>query len=464
MSIKSISFGGEILTYLCVRSILDIFSLIMVVILILISSFFVATEFAIVRVRKSRVDELVAQGKPGAKAVEKVTGNLDGYLAACQLGITVTSLGIGWLGEPAVAHLIRPLFALFGFSEAIVSTVSVIIGFGIITFLHVVIGELAPKSFSIQKTEAVSLLVSPLLIIFNKVMYPFIWALNGASRFLVGLFGLPPATENGEVYSEEEVRTILSSSYQSGEINASEMGYLKNVFDFDERVAKEVMVPRTEIACIYNDNTYEENLEVLKKEKFTRYPVAEGDKDQIIGVINTKEFFNDFLNETPKEDFKGYIKPIVHVAENTPVHEVLTKMQKEHSYMAIVVDEYGGTAGLVTVEDIIEEIFGEIQDELDIDEIPMMQRTGEDMYLLNGRLLISDTNELLGTEIDDDELDTIGGWIFNQLGEAKSGLTIKYDNYHFTIKKVDRYQIKLIEAKRINKDNEDDDSAAAPKM
>lgn len=152
-------------------------------------------------------------------------------------------------------------------------------------------------------------------------------------------------------------------------------------------------------------------------------------------LLTRKNFFNDFLNETPKEDFKGYIKPIVHVAENTPVHEVLTKMQKEHSYMAIVVDEYGGTAGLVTVEDIIEEIFGEIQDELDIDEIPMMQRTGEDTYLLNGRLLISDTNELLGTEIDDDELDTIGGWIFNQLGEAKPGLSIEYDNYHFTVKK-----------------------------
>ena len=430
---------------------MDIFNLIMVAILILISSFFVAAEFAIVRMRRSKVDQLVAQGKPGARAAEKVISDLDGYLAACQLGITVTSLGIGWLGEPAVAHLIQPVFASLGLSEVVISTLSFIIGFGIITFLHVVIGELAPKSFSIQKTEAVSLLVSPVLIVFNKIMYPFIWALNRASRFLVGLLGLPPATESGEVYSEEEVRSILSISYKSGEISSSEIGYLNNVFDFDERVAKEVMVPRTEIVCIYNNNTYEENLEILKKEKYTRYPVAEEDKDRIIGVINTKELFNDFLNEKQKEDYKGYIKPIVHVAENIPVNEVLTKMQKEHSYMAIVVDEYGGTAGLLTVEDIIEEIFGDIHDELDIDETPMFQRTNKDTILLNGKLLIKDTNELLGTKIDVEELDTIGGWIFNQQSEVQVGTTIEYDNYRFTIKKVNGYQIKLIEAKQLDK-------------
>ncbi|RLL40597.1 HlyC/CorC family transporter [Oceanobacillus piezotolerans] len=430
---------------------MDIFNLTMVAILILISSFFVAAEFAIVRMRRSKVDQLVAQGKPGARAVDKVISDLDGYLAACQLGITVTSLGIGWLGEPAVAHLIEPVFASLGLSEVIISTLSFIVGFGIITFLHVVIGELAPKSFSIQKTEAVSLLVSPVLIIFNKIMYPFIWALNGASRFLVGLFGLPPATESGEVYSEEEVRSILSTSYKSGEISSTEIGYLNNVFDFDERVAKEVMVPRTEIVCIYNDNTYEENVDILKKEKYTRYPVAEEDKDRIIGVINTKELFHDFLNESQKEDYKEYIKPIVHVAESIPVNEVLKKMQKEHSYMAIVVDEYGGTAGLLTVEDIIEEIFGDIHDELDIDEKPMFQRTNKDTFLLNGKLLIKDTNELLGTEIDDEELDTIGGWAFNQQAEVQVGTTIEYDNYLFTVKKVNGYQIKLIEAKQLDK-------------
>lgn len=427
---------------------MEIFSLIMVAILIAFTAFFVASEFAIVKMRKSRVETLVEQGKPGSKAVDKVTSNLDGYLAACQLGITVTALGIGWLGEPAVAHLLHPVMNSLGLSDALVSTFSFIIAFGVITFLHVVVGELAPKSFSIQKTEAVSLLLSPLLVIFYKVMYPFIWFLNGAARVLVGMFGLPPATESGEVYSEKEVRSILSTSYQSGEINASEMSYLNNVFEFDERVAKEVMIPRTEIVCIYNDNTYEENLDILRTEKYTRYPVADQDKDHIIGIINTKEFFHDFLNNDQK-DPKTYVKPIVYVAENTPVNEVLTRMQKEHSYMAIVVDEYGGTAGLVTVEDIIEEVFGEIQDELDINEKPMFQRVDENTFVLSGKLLISETNEMLGIELDDEELDTIGGWFLTQEVEATTGTTIRYENYQFTAKEVEGHQIKFIEAKRV---------------
>ncbi|SDH74284.1 Hemolysin, contains CBS domains [Alteribacillus persepolensis] len=423
---------------------MEILSLFMVAVLIALTAFFVASEFAIVKMRKSRVETLVEQGKPGAKAVDKVTSNLDGYLAACQLGITVTALGIGWLGEPAVAHLLHPVIGSLGLSDALVSTISFIIAFGIITFLHVVIGELAPKSFSIQKTEAVSLLLSPLLVLFYKVMYPFIWLLNGAARVLVSFFGLPPATESGEVYSEDEVRSILSTSYESGEINASEMSYLNNVFEFDERVAKEVMVPRTEMVCIYNDYTYKENLDILRQEKYTRYPVADGDKDSITGVVNTKEFFHDFLHQKEK-NLKSYTKPILHVTEHTPVNEVLTNMQKEHSYMAIVVDEYGGTAGLITVEDIIEEVFGEIQDELDIDEKPMFQQTDADTIILNGKLLISETNELLGTNIDDDELDTIGGWFLAQHVEATTGTTIEYGSYQFQAIDVEGHQIKSIE-------------------
>lgn len=424
----------------------------MVAILIILTAFFVAAEFAIVKMRKSRVETLIAQKKPGAKAVDKVTSNLDGYLAACQLGITVTALGIGWLGEPAVAHLLYPALDSFNLPEATASTISIVIAFGIITFLHVVLGELAPKSFSIQKTEAVSLLLSPVLVAFYKIMYPFIWVLNGAARILVGLFGLPPATESGEVYSEEEVKSILITSHKSGEINDNEMLYLKNIFDFDERVAKEVMIPRTEIVCIYNDNKQEENIDIMRKEKYTRYPVADGDKDRIIGVVNTKELFNDYINKKEK-DALSYIKPIIHVAEYTPINEVLTRMRKEHSYMAIIVDEFGGTAGLVTVEDIIEEIVGEIQDELDIDETPMYERIDEDTFLLNGKLLISEANELLGTNIDDEELDTIGGWVLNQQVDAVPGTTIQFESHEFTVTEVDVHQIKLIEAKQISKDN-----------
>ncbi len=434
--------------------------MIIVAILILLTAFFVASEFAIVKMRKSRVNNLLEEGRRGAKAVDKVTSNLDGYLAACQLGITVTALGIGWLGEPAVEHLLHPLIANFNLSEVAVTTISFAFAFGIITFLHVVLGELVPKSFSIQKTEGVSLLLAPMLIVFYRVMFPFIWFLNGSARFIAGLFGLPPATESGEVYSEEEVRSILTNSHNSGEINDNEMNYLNNIFDFDERVAKEIMVPRTEIVCIYNDNTYEENIHILREEKYTRYPVADGDKDHIIGVVNIKELFNDYINQNER-DPKSYIKPVLHVAEHTPVNDMLTRMQKEHSYMAIIVDEYGGTAGLVTMEDIIEEIVGEIQDELDVDEMPMYQQLDEKTFLLNGKLLIDDTNDLLGTSIDDEELDTIGGWVLTHDINVDPGMTIEYEQYQFTVKEVDGHQIKLIEAKEMEQEDAAEEERSA---
>src|SRR5699024_250772 len=303
-----------------------------------------------------------------------------------------TALGIGWLGEPAVNQLLHPIFDQFNLSNTVASTLSVITAFSVITFLHVVLGELAPKSFSIQKTEAVSLLVSPVLILFDKIMYPFIWVLNGSARLLVRLLGLSPSSESEEAHSEEELRLILSNSYKSGEINASEMNYVNKVFELDERAAKEVMVPRTEMVCVFTDNTYEENFDIIKNGKYTRYPVADDDRDHIIGIINVKDLFNGMINQE-EDNINDYFRSIIQVVENTPVNELLVRMQKQRSHMAIVVDEYGGTAGLVTVEDILEEIVGEIRDEFDNDESPMIQEIDEDTILLDGKVLIAEINE-----------------------------------------------------------------------
>ncbi|HCX48097.1 MAG TPA: hypothetical protein DG757_03430, partial [Bacillus sp. (in: Bacteria)] len=212
---------------------MDILKLLMVIILIGLTAFFVAVEFAIIKVRSSRIDQLVSEKRRGALAAKKVTSNLDEYLSACQLGITITALGLGWLGEPTIKHLLEPLFLKLKFSPAISSTVSFIIAFAVITFLHVVIGELAPKTFAIQKAEQVSLLLSKPLIYFYRVMYPFIWALNGSARVVTGLFGLHPASEHEVAHSEEELRLILSESYESGEINQREFKYVNNIFEFD---------------------------------------------------------------------------------------------------------------------------------------------------------------------------------------------------------------------------------------
>ncbi|MEH7393856.1 hemolysin family protein, partial [Priestia megaterium] len=346
---------------------MDIFNLILLAVLIALTAFFVATEFAIIRVRSSKVDQLIAEGSSNAKAAKQVISNLDEYLSACQLGITITALGIGWLGEPTLSHLLSPLLDQLGISGALTKVLSVAISFAVVTFINVVVGELAPKTFAIQKAEKVTLLFVRPLILFYKVTYPFIWLLNSSSRLITGLFGLKPASENELAHSEEELRILLSESYKSGEINQSEFKYVSKIFDFDDRVAKEIMVPRTEVVSIDQEDTVEYILEMVQEERFTRYPVIDGDKDHIIGMVNMKEILTEIVMNNSKEkiDLKQYIRPVIEVIESIPIHDLLLKMQRERIHMAILIDEYGGTAGIVTVEDILEEIVGEIRDEFD---------------------------------------------------------------------------------------------------
>ncbi|WLD92168.1 hemolysin family protein [Alkalihalobacillus sp. AL-G] len=427
---------------------MEVFNLFMIVILIILTAFFVAAEFAIVKIRKTKIDALAAEGNANAIAVQKVISNLDGYLSACQLGITITALGLGWLGEPTIEDLLHPLFVGMGLSEPVTTTLSFAIAFALITFLHVVFGELAPKSFAIQKAEAISLLLAKPLILFSKVMFPFIWTLNGAARVLVRMFGLPPANEHEAAHSEEELRMILSESYKKGEINKAEMEFVNNVFEFDERMAKEIMIPRTEMMCLFLEDSFEENLSIMKKEKYTRYPVAFDDKDKILGVVNVKEIFNDYISDKNKP-LNEYVRPVAHVSETAPIKELLKKMQKSRSHMAIVMDEYGGTAGLLTVEDIVEELVGEIQDEFDIDEKPMIQKVDKNKTIVDGKVLIAEVNEKLGTTIDNTEIDTIGGWILSEKMEAEKGTTIEKDGYQFTVTENDGHQIKELEIKKV---------------
>ncbi len=434
--------------YTTVRASLEIIKIIAVLLLIVLTAFFVASEFAIVKIRRTRIDSLAREGNKKAKAVQKVLGNLDGYLSACQLGITITALALGWLGESTVEQLLHPLFELIDVPEAIVSPLTIALSFSIITFLHVVLGELAPKTFAIQKAEKVSLLLARPLIWFYWIMYPFIWALNGSARGVVKLFGLHSANEHEQAHSEEELRLILSESYKSGEINKSEMEFVNNIFEFDERMAREIMIPRTEMTCLFVNNTTEENLEIMKNGKYTRYPVADGDKDKIIGVVNIKEILTQYKwgEELILND---YIHPINHVIETSPIKTLLKKMQESHNHIAIVVDEYGGTAGLVTVEDILEEIVGEIQDEFDFDEKLPIREDGNGKTIVDGKALITDINELLGTSLDHTDVDTIGGWVLTHDIEPEQGTTFTVNNYEFTVREIDGHQIKELEIKKL---------------
>ncbi|GAB6423653.1 hemolysin family protein [Bacillus luti] len=430
---------------------MDILKLLMVAILIGLTAFFVAVEFAIIKVRSSRIDQLVSEKKRGALAAKKVTSNLDEYLSACQLGITITALGLGWLGEPTIKHLLEPLFLKLHLSPAVSSTVSFIIAFAVITFLHVVIGELAPKTFAIQRAEQVSLLLSKPLIYFYRVMYPFIWALNGSARLVTGLFGLHPASEHEVAHSEEELRLILSESYESGEINQREFKYVNNIFEFDNRVAKEIMVPRTEVVGLYEDEPFETHIKVIAQEKYTRYPVFGEDKDEIVGMVNVKDLFIRYMDGNQDEEcsITPYTRPVIEVLENIPIHDLLLQMQRRHIPLAVLYDEYGGTAGIVTLEDILEEIVGEIRDEYDEDEHPPIEHISEGCKIVEGKVLISEVNDLFGIHLIAEDVDTIGGWIMVQKQIVAEGDVIEKHGFYFKVLEKDMHQIKRVEIKKV---------------
>ncbi len=433
----------------------------MVAILIAFTGFFVAAEFAIVKIRSSRIDQLVAEGKRGALAAKKVTTNLDEYLSACQLGITVTAMGLGWLGEPTIEKLLHPLFEKWNLNPSISSVLTFGLAFMIMTYLHVVVGELAPKTMAIQKAERVTLLLAGPLMMFYKVMYPFIWVLNGSARVITGLFGLKPASEHEVAHTEEELRLILSDSYESGEINQAEYKYVNNIFEFDNRIAKELMVPRTEIVGFYLEDSVEEHMKVIQNERYTRYPIFGEDKDDIIGMVNVKDFFIRYMTEDQKDlsSIRSYMRPIIEVMETTPIHDLLLQMQKKRIPMAVLYDEYGGTAGIVTLEDILEEIVGEIRDEYDEDEAPPIQHVNEQHIIVDGKVLISEVKDLFGLHIEEDDVDTIGGWIMMQNHEIEEGQHVEAEGYEFKVLEKDAYQIKRVEIRKMEQEQEEEKAA-----
>ncbi|PEY30545.1 hemolysin family protein [Bacillus cereus] len=440
---------------------MEIFNLVMVAILIAFTGFFVAAEFAIVKIRSSRIDQLVTEGKRGALAAKKVTTNLDEYLSACQLGITVTAMGLGWLGEPTIEKLLHPLFEKWNLNPSISSVLTFGLAFMIMTYLHVVVGELAPKTMAIQKAERVTLLLAGPLMMFYKVMYPFIWVLNGSARVITGLFGLKPASEHEVAHTEEELRLILSDSYESGEINQAEYKYVNNIFEFDNRIAKEIMVPRTEIVGFYLEDSVEEHMKVIQNERYTRYPIFGEDKDDIIGMVNVKDFFIRYMTEDQKDlsSIRSYMRPIIEVMETTPIHDLLLQMQKKRIPMAVLYDEYGGTAGIVTLEDILEEIVGEIRDEYDEDEAPPIQHVNEQHIIVDGKVLISEVKDLFGLHIEEDDVDTIGGWIMMQNHEIEEGQHVDAEGYEFKVLEKDAYQIKRVEIRKMEQEQEEEKAA-----
>lgn len=420
---------------------MTIINLVIFFLLIALTTVFVGSEFALVKVRSTRIEQLAEEGNRSAKIVKKMIANLDYYLSACQLGITVTSLGLGWLGEPTFEKLLHPLFNLLQLPDALTTTISFVISFIVVTYLHVVLGELAPKSIAIQHTEKLALTYARPLYYFGNIMKPLIWLMNGSARVIIRMLGVDPDAQT-DAMSEEEIKIIINNSYNGGEINQTELNYMQNIFSFDERHAKDIMVPRTQMVTLNEPFNVDELLETIKEHQFTRYPITEdGDKDHIKGFINVKEFLTEYASGKPIK-INNYIHELPMISETTRISDALVRMQREHVHISLIIDEYGGTAGILTMEDILEEIVGEIRDEFDDDEVNDIVKLGEDTYQINGRLLLDDLNEKFNIEFKDSEdIDTIGGWLqaHNTNLQVEDHIDTQYDRW--IVSEMDNHQL-----------------------
>ncbi len=388
--------------------------------LVFLNGFFVNAEFSIVKVRETRIRQLIVEGDRRARTAHKIIRKMDEYLSATQLGITLASLGLGWIGEPAFAGLFEPWLALAGIaSPAWTHTLAAGSAFVLITFLHIVIGELAPKSLAIQKPEGSVLWTAAPLVFFYRISYPFIWALNGAAIFLLRKIGITPSSEAELAHTEEELRLLLTHSHEQGVLDRAKKRLLEQVFDFAGRSVRQVMVPSLEIKYLDTEKSLEENLEIARSERHTRYPLCEGSLDRVLGLIHVKDLFQTERRLSTAEALASIKRPVYFVPENKGIQSLLADFRKNRVHMAIVVDEYGSTLGILTLEDILEELVGEIQDEFDLPAAPRLIRKSEDgNYLIHGRALLEDVEAELKIEIEDDENDTIAGHLMMLLGRT----------------------------------------------
>ena len=432
--------------------------LFLVFFLIFMNGFFVAAEFSVVKIRPSRLETLIEAGNKRAAYAKKLTDHLDTSLSVTQLGITLASLGLGWVGEPFVATLILPLTRLAGLDDAIGHTISLALAFAIITGGHIVLGELTPKTMAIQNVEHIVLAVALPMLIFERVMYPFVWLLNHVANWVAARMGFEVAAEGEEAHTEEEIRLLMEESYKQGLIDDTEADFVDNVFDFTDLNVREIMTPRTDMVCLYLEDDLDTNLHVVFEEQLTRYPLCKEDKDHVIGFLHVKDLMKA-LYTTPgrRINLRRLVRKALVVPDSMDVSVLLKTMQKKRAQMAIVVDEYGGTAGMVTLEDIVEEIVGDIQDEFD-EERPTAEQRGDRVFSVDAKMLLEELEDILEIDIDDVDVDSVGGWLYDQLGtEPRIGLMAAYAGHRFYVEEVDGVRITRVLIERCSPLDEEHD-------
>lgn len=419
--------------------------------LVLLNGFFVAAEFAIVKVRTSQLATLAQSGDKRAVRAAGMVDHLDAYLSATQLGITLASLGLGWIGEPAVAAIIEPLIQRFTDSATVLHTISFTIAFGTITFLHIVFGELAPKSLAIQKAQGTTLAIARPLRWFYLVFRPAIWLLNGTANAFLRLVGIGPASEAERVHSEEELRLLLAESGKARALSTRRMQILLNVMDLKERTVEEIMVPRPDIVALSTSAPLSESLRVARESGYTRFPLAkDGNLDQVIGMVHLKDMLW-FSQTAPAEaSIVPLARDVPVVPETVRVEMLLDRFLKRRAHMALVIDEHGGTAGLVTLEDVLEEFVGEIQDEFDVEEQTLIRPLARESWVIEGVAPLRRVSEVLGVDLDDEvDATTFGGYVVETLGRVPTpGTELDVHGYRAVVRSADRKRVKTVQVTR----------------
>ena len=425
-----------------------------------LNGFFVAAEFAFVRVRATSVEQLAEEGLAGAGALQDVMTDLDNYLATTQLGITLASLGLGWAGEPAIASLLEPVLGSL-LPPGLVHLVSIAIGFSIITFLHVVFGELAPKTFAIARTERLSLLLAPPMKLFYLLFYPGIVVFNGAANAFTSLLGVAPASESDETLGEREIRRVLARSGEEGDVDVAEVAMIERVFELDDTAVREVMVPLPDVVSVPADAGLPELRETVFEWEHTRYPVvAADDATQVVGFVDVK----DVLRASDSDGGSGttaadIAREVLVVPETTTINDLLLQFQAESQQMAAVIDEWGAFEGMATVEDVMEAVVGDLRDEFDAADREHSIRRGEaGEFEVDGGVAISAVNDALGTDLDHEAVETIAGLILSRLDRApERGDSVEIDGYVAEVTEVDGARIATV---RLT-ERDDDEAAGA---
>ncbi|MEG1826540.1 MAG: hemolysin family protein [Gordonibacter sp.] len=421
-------------------------SLVLVLFFLLMNAFFVVAEFALVRIRKSQVEILVDEGRSGAKYTKIVAENVNAYLSACQLGITLASLALGWLGEPAVSTLISPLLSALGLPEAAIHAIAIAVGFIIITALHIVVGELIPKSLAIFSTERWALLTATPLVWFYRITYPVMWLFNSITNGVMKLLGHDIANEH-EVYTDEEIKLLIDESTESGLIDPEQNEYVDNIFDLGDKDAEAIMTPRTDVICLDLEDSLEENMDLIRQYKYTRYPVCHGSKDRIVGFVHVKDLYT-MPAESTLDDLR--IRTIQAVPEGIAIAKLLQTLQEKRTKIAVVIDEHGGTSGIVTMSDIMEQIVGRIDDEYQHGESHGVVELEDGSLLVDGSMPVGEVEELIGFKpVEAEECETAGGLLlslFDRIPNEGDTVTVEDDGDKatFTVLDMDRHRIDKI--------------------